>query len=86
MNESYARGRVFNLALLATLLAEQGTVEKACAVGSEAVELASEIRSQRTGVYLADLRRGLQPHASTTAVREYDDLVAATSRDPGHVL
>jgi transcriptional regulator with XRE-family HTH domain len=86
MNESYARGRVFNLALLGTLLAEQGKVEKACAVGSEAVDLASEIRSQRTGVYLAELRRGLQPYADTAAVREYDDLVAATSRDPGHVL
>ncbi len=86
MNESYARGRVFNLALLASLLAEQGQVEKACAVGSEAVDLASEIRSQRTGVYLAQLRRGLQPYADTVAVREYDDLVAATSRDPGHVL
>jgi hypothetical protein len=86
MSDGYARGRVFNLALLASLRADQGEVESACAVGSEAVELASEIRSMRTGVYLAELRRRLQPYADTAAVREYDELVAATSPPPGHFL
>ena len=86
MSDGYARGRVFNLALLATLHAGQGEVERACTVGAGAVELGSEIRSIRTGVYLAELRRRLQPYADTASVREYDELIAATSRPPSQLL
>jgi transcriptional regulator with XRE-family HTH domain len=80
MSGGYARARAFNLTLLATFHADAGEVDQAVAFGGEALDLASEMDSIRTGVYLARLRRALQPYAGSAAVRDYDDLVAVSSR------
>jgi hypothetical protein len=79
MSGGYARARVFNLTLLATFHADAGNVDQAVAFGGEALDLASEINSIRTRVYLARLRRALQPYADTAAVKDYDDLVTVSS-------
>lgn len=55
MLDGYDRGRLFNLALLASALADQGKVEEACETGSAALRIAGDVRSVRTVAYLADL-------------------------------
>ncbi|MGH4017971.1 MAG: hypothetical protein ACRDT0_01735 [Pseudonocardiaceae bacterium] len=69
MIDGYDRGRLFNLALLASVLADQGKVEEACETGLAALRLASDIRSVRTVAYLADLSHRLAPFRADPAVR-----------------
>jgi hypothetical protein len=71
MDSRYVRGRVFNLALLATSLAEQNEPDAACAVGSQALELTANLKSARAIGYLRDLRHQLTPHRSRPAVRHF---------------
>jgi len=59
MCEGYERGRLFNTALLASVLADLGRVDEACALGTEATQMASEVRSVRSMAYLADLAHRL---------------------------
>ncbi len=70
MSEGYERGRMFNTALLASTLADQRNVDEACAVGHQAVALASTVRSTRGTTYLDELGRGLRPFGDTTDVRD----------------
>ncbi len=49
MLDGYDRGRLFNLALLASALAEQGKVEEACEIGSAALRCALRATSDRSG-------------------------------------
>ncbi|MEV0716757.1 XRE family transcriptional regulator [Asanoa sp. NPDC050611] len=67
----YARGRQFNLALLAVAHAQTGEVERASAVGVEAVEAADGMRSARAHDYLKDLANRLAPHAGLPAVEAF---------------
>ena len=53
----YARGRQFNLALLAVAHAQSGNVEEAARVGIQAVEAAEGLDSSRARDYLVDLAR-----------------------------
>ncbi|WP_283134312.1 hypothetical protein [Rhizohabitans arisaemae] len=68
MDGRYVRGRMFNLALLASSHALGGQLDEACAVGAQALNLAGELQSARTKSYLADLRRRLDPFRGEPAV------------------
>lgn len=69
MSEGYERGRLFNAALLASILADLGRVDEACAHGSLAIEMISTMRSVRSAAYLADLARRLERHHTKPEVR-----------------
>jgi tetratricopeptide (TPR) repeat protein len=75
MIDGYDRGRLFNLALLASILADQGRVEEACETGSAAVRPASEVQSVRTVVYLVDLSHRLAPFRAEPAVRVLNERI-----------
>lgn len=62
MSAGYERGRLFNTALLASILADQGKVDEACVHGSIAVKMTSSVRSVRSAAYLADVARRLAHH------------------------
>ena len=72
MEPGYRRGRMFNLALLATSHAQLGDVEAACAVAGEAIPLATQLRSHRAVGYLRGLRAELDPYASSALVAALD--------------
>jgi transcriptional regulator with XRE-family HTH domain/tetratricopeptide (TPR) repeat protein len=71
MDSRYVRGRVFNLALLATSLAQQGDHEQACTIGGQALDLTANLKSARAVGYLRDLRHHLNPYRSRPAVRRF---------------
>lgn len=73
MAEGYERGRLFNTALLASILADQRRVEEACAEGARAVSMLHRVRSVRALAYLSDLARRLAPFARTTSVKHLYD-------------
>lgn len=75
--DGYDRGKLFNLALLASTLADQRKVEEACETGSEAVRIARDVRSVRTAADLADLSRRLEPFRAHPAVRMLDEQMRA---------
>lgn len=68
---TFARGRQFNLALLATAHAQSGEPEQASVVGTQAIEAAEGLKSQRSRDYLTDLADRLGPHAGLPAVKEF---------------
>lgn len=69
----YARGRQFNLALLAVAHAQNGEPEEAARVGLDAVEAAEGLYSSRARDYLADLANRLSPHVGLPAVRDFTE-------------
>lgn len=71
MDNSYLRGRAFNLSLLATAHAQAGQVDEACVVGSEALTLVKGMRSARATEYIRGLRRELEPYADAPAVQTF---------------
>jgi transcriptional regulator with XRE-family HTH domain len=71
----YARGRQFNLALLAVAHVQAGEPEQASVVGVQAVEASEGLRSVRARDYLADLARRLAPHAGLPAVQAFSERV-----------
>jgi transcriptional regulator with XRE-family HTH domain len=75
MIDGYDRGRLFNLALLASILADQRKVEEACETGLAAVRLASEVKSVRTVAYLVDLSHRLAPFRAEPEVRTLDEQI-----------
>ncbi len=77
MIDGYDRGRLFNLALLASALADQRKVEEACETGLAAVRIARDVRSVRTATYLADLSSRLDPFRPQSAVRILDEEIRA---------
>ena len=76
MDRRFVRGKAFNLSLLATALAEQGEIEQACAVGSEALDLAAGLQSARSVRYIRDLQRVLNRRADSAVVRTFSTDVA----------
>lgn len=68
MSEGYERGRLFNTALLASILADQRRVEEACSVGLDALRMASNLNSVRTVTYLVDVATRLRPFRGAPAV------------------
>ncbi len=89
MDSRYVRGRQFNLVLLATAHAQTGEIEQAALVGTEAVRVASGLRSTRAVDYLQALADRLAPHVGLPAVRNFADqaqpLLCGTTgaRSPG---
>ncbi|MFJ8578508.1 helix-turn-helix domain-containing protein [Micromonospora sp. NPDC093277] len=69
----YARGRQFNLALLATAHVQAGDPEQASAVGMQAVDAAEGLDSMRARDYLGDLANRLGKHVGLPAVRDFID-------------
>jgi transcriptional regulator with XRE-family HTH domain len=65
MVPGYTRGQMFNHALLATALADAGDVEEACAQGTAAITMATELRSHRAIEYVRrlDARLAAYPDA-----------------------
>ena len=61
MDGRFVRGKAFNLALLATTLANQGDAEQACVVGSRAIDLAAGLCSARAVRYIRDPHGALRP-------------------------
>lgn len=78
MNERYVRGKAFNLALLASVHAGRNEPDRASAIGIEALNLASQLRSARAVRYLRDLQSQLGPHRNRPAVRQFFRRVNAT--------
>ncbi len=70
MSAGYDRGKLFNTALLAAILADLREVEEACAVGRAAVGLARRLKSARTRLYLEDFARRLYRHRAVPVVAE----------------
>jgi hypothetical protein len=68
MTEGFERGRLFNTALLATIVADQERLEESCALGMEATTLARTVRSIRGASYLNDLGQHLAPHRNVPMV------------------
>ncbi|HET9253690.1 MAG TPA: hypothetical protein VFO16_00630 [Pseudonocardiaceae bacterium] len=79
MIDGYDRGRLFNLVLLASSLADQRKVEEACETGLAAVHIARNVQSARARAYLADLSRRLNPFRARPTVRELDEQITALS-------
>jgi hypothetical protein len=71
MDNRYVRGRAFNLALLASVYAQQGEPDRACAVAAESLALTAHLRSARAVRYLRDLRAQLVPHRRRPSVRHF---------------
>jgi transcriptional regulator with XRE-family HTH domain len=71
MDQRYARGRAFNLALVARAHAYAGEVEEAAAVGQQAADAAEGIDSARSRDYLAEIADRLAPHAGLAPVDAY---------------
>jgi transcriptional regulator with XRE-family HTH domain len=71
MDDRYARGRMFNLALVARAHAQDGNVEEAAAAGHEALEAAQGLDSARSRDYLAEIAQRLAPHAGIEVVDTY---------------
>jgi hypothetical protein len=77
MSEGYERGKLFNTALLASILSDLGQVDEACAHGAVAVQMVGSVRSVRSAAYLAEVARRLGQHRSYPAVRNlYRKMVA----------
>lgn len=78
MSDGYERGRLFNTALLASTLADQGRLDEACKVAATAVKMSEDVRSVRGGAYLADVGRRLAVHRGDRRVRSlYTQMTAA---------
>ncbi|MFI1997016.1 helix-turn-helix domain-containing protein [Actinoplanes sp. NPDC020271] len=67
----YARGRQFNLVLLAVAQVQAGEPEEAARVGVEALDAYEGLYSSRSRDYLADLADRLSKHVGLPAVRDF---------------
>ncbi|WP_336318326.1 regulator [Streptomyces lavendofoliae] len=74
---AFARSRLFCRIVLATARLGLGELDQACALGAEAAQQASEMRSARAVEYVRDFERRLEPYRDATAVRNYRDRVGA---------
>ncbi|MEB3371294.1 helix-turn-helix transcriptional regulator [Saccharopolyspora mangrovi] len=77
MSAGYERGKLFNTALLASILAELREIDEACAVGRDALQLGRKLQSARTVVYLQDFATRLRRHQAAPAVAELASELAA---------
>ncbi|ORT60326.1 regulator [Streptomyces sp. CB03238] len=74
---AFARSRLFCRIVLATARLGLGELDQACALGAEAAQQASEMRSARAVDYVRDFERRLEPYRDASAVRNYRDRVGA---------
>ncbi|WP_030196602.1 hypothetical protein [Streptomyces sp. NRRL S-87] len=73
----YARSRLFCRVVLASARLGLGELDQACALGAEAAQQATEMRSVRAVEYVRDFERRLEPYRDAAAVRTYRDRVAS---------
>ncbi|MGW2561881.1 regulator [Streptomyces sp. NPDC001514] len=73
----FVRSRLFCRVVLASARLGLGELDQACALGAEAAQQASEMRSARAIEYVRDFERRLEPYRDAAAVRGYRDRVAA---------
>ncbi|MFC5804578.1 regulator [Streptomyces formicae] len=73
----FARSRLFCRVVLATARLGLGELDQACALGAEAAQQASEMRSARATEYVREFERRLEPYRDAGAVRTYRDRVSA---------
>ncbi|MFF0432546.1 regulator [Streptomyces sp. NPDC004327] len=73
----FARSRLFCRVVLASARLALGELDQACALGAEAAQQASEMRSARAVEYIRDFERRLEPYRDAPAARTYRDRVAA---------
>ncbi|WP_455355445.1 regulator [Streptomyces sp. SYSU K217416] len=73
---AFARSRLFCRVVLATARLGLGELDQACALGAEAAQQSTEMRSVRAVEYVRDFERRLEPHRDAAAVRGYRDRVA----------
>ena len=83
MTDGYERGRLFNTALLATILADQRRLEESCALGVEATTMARSVRSMRGTSYLQDLGKQLSPYQDVKVVSSLFDGMIEIGISPG---
>ncbi|MDJ0341200.1 regulator [Streptomyces sp. H10-C2] len=74
---AYARSRLFCRTVLASARLGLGELDLACALGSEAMQQATEMRSTRAVEYVRDFGRRLEPFRDTTAARAFHERAAA---------
>jgi hypothetical protein len=82
MRDGYDRGRMFNTALLAWTLADQGAADEAASHAREAAELAAGMSSARASAYIAETTRSMTPYRTSAAVHEF---LGLTAPNPGPV-
>lgn len=70
---AFSRARALVLCDLAKARLGIGSLEHACATASEAAVAIRRLNSQRDLGRLAEFRHALQPHATSTTVRDFDD-------------
>ncbi|MDF9812757.1 regulator [Streptomyces sp. SPB162] len=73
----YARSRVFCRTVLASARLGLGEVDLACALGGEAMQQATEMRSMRAVEYVRDFARRLEPYRESGAGRGFFERAAA---------
>lgn len=71
MDTTYVRGHAFNIALLASICARNGDVDRAAVLGAEAVEVSRAVDSRRMDSYLLDLRADLKAHGQQADVKAF---------------
>jgi transcriptional regulator with XRE-family HTH domain len=69
MTDGYDRGKTFNLALLAGVLADKGEVDESVTIAGDALTLADSVRSRRTVSYMADVAARLTRFDREPSVR-----------------
>jgi hypothetical protein len=69
MSEGYERGRLFNTALLAGVLADQGQVDESVQHAGLALKMSNSMRSVRTSTYLVDVGNRLLPYKNKESVQ-----------------
>ncbi|MCK8679749.1 regulator [Streptomyces lichenis] len=74
---AFARSRLFSRVVLATARLGLGELDHACALGAEAAQQATEMRSARATEYVRDFERRLEPYRDAAPVRTYRDRVGA---------
>ncbi|MEV6649877.1 regulator [Streptomyces sp. NPDC051219] len=74
---AFARSRLFCRVVLASARLGLGELDQACALGAEAAQQSTEMRSVRALEYVGDFERRLEPYRDAAAVRGYRDRVAA---------
>jgi len=70
---AYARSRILCRLVLASARLGMGDVDESCAMATDALRAAGEMRSARTVEYLRDFHRRLAPYRTTPAVRAFEE-------------
>ncbi|WP_232247702.1 regulator [Kitasatospora azatica] len=70
---TYARSRVFCRIVLAAARLGLGDLDESCALATEALRAAGEMRSARTVEYLRDFHRRLAPYRGSPAARAFEE-------------